>query len=187
MSEEIIINRINKELKIPNYATDGSVGIDLTAREDIVIPCNPFVGKTEKILLNILELLIGEFDCLKADETKELIEELSFSFGFKRTMIPLNIQVKYPDKKWGLLVPRGSLYKEKGIVQANMVGIIDTDFCKEHWFPAINLTNKDVLIKKGEAICQLIFLNHDQVQLIEGEVPQHENHNGDASTKGYKK
>ena len=180
---EVTIKKINQELNMPKYATDGSVGVDLIVREDTLVPCNKFIHNIKDIFQEMLKVIAYQ----ESNKIETMIGELPDSFNFKRTMIPLNIQVQYPENKWGLLVPRGSLYKEKGIVQSNSVGIIDTDFCSEHWFPAINLSNKDVLIKKGEAICQLIFLTFEQVKLIEGEVRQHEKHNGNGSTNGYKK
>ena len=44
----IKIHRIDKELPLPYYATGGSVGIDLFAREDVTIK----IGHTAKIPLN---------------------------------------------------------------------------------------------------------------------------------------
>lgn len=186
----VTVNRVDKSINLPKYATDGSVGIDMIVRQDTVVPCNKYFENNTKLIAQMFDFInyMQKGEPIEPEKIKQCqadILNLDASAGLKRTMIPLNLEVDYPKGKWGILVARGGLYKEKGIIMSNGFGTIDKDFVKEHWFPAINLSGKDVLIKAGEAIAQLIFLSYEQVRLLEGHVQKHENHNGESSTGGY--
>ena len=116
--EKIKIKLFDKSLPLPKYHTDGSVGLDLYARETKTI--SP--GKIERI--------------------------------------PLNVAIEPPEGYWILMAARGSTHK-KGILLANSVGIFDEDFCgeeDEYHFAALNYTDKEVTIKKGERIAQVILI-----------------------------
>lgn len=80
---------------------------------------------------------------------------------FQATQIPLNLIVKVP-KGYGLfLFSRSSTPARKGIMVANGVGVIDQDYHGEEdelKLAAINITKKNVVVEKGERICQGIFL-----------------------------
>lgn len=80
---------------------------------------------------------------------------------FEATLIPLNIVVKVP-KGYGLfLFSRSSTPSRKGIIVGNGVGVIDQDYNGEEdelKLSAINITKKNVVVEKGERICQGIFL-----------------------------
>ena len=62
-----------------------------------------------------------------------------------------------------MLVNRSSSPKKKGIVLANGIGIVDKDYYNnennegEIFFQFINITDEDVLIKKGDRIGQALF------------------------------
>lgn len=189
--ELVTVNRVNKAdyLPLPKYATDGSVGIDMIVRQDTIVPCNKYAEQSTKVMARLFDFIhsIHAGEIIQSEELKQCQDDILNmpENGYKRTMIPLNLEVAYPKGKWAILVARGGLYKEKGIIMANGFGTIDHDFVKEHWFPALNLSGKDVLIKAGEAIAQLIFMPYEQVRLIESYVAQHDNHNGESSTGGY--
>lgn len=189
------------DFKLPEYATDGSIGIDLYVKETTIIPANPiFIAalNTHNYLKDALTILLDEFGNVTSPRVLEKFDNLlrsmkdeSYTKVLTRTLVPLNIKIDYAacdgKKKWGLLVPRSSLFKAKNLMQSNSVGIIDTDFCSEHMLPVINMSANDVELQAGERIAQLIFFDQNQVQLIKGIVARHENHNGHGSTDGYKK
>lgn len=179
----IIVEYPNKSLDPIKYSTTGAIGIDIPASYDVVIPPNNYFSDIENILKDIVKNIKGNGGLVGIEPKIDLLQHKRYM----RHMIPLNIKVQYPKGYWGLLVPRSSLFKEKGLMMSNGVGIIDNDFCKQHFFPVVNLTNEAVEIKEGELVAQLLILPYEQFSIIEGTVQQHENHNGEGSTGGYKK
>lgn len=79
---------------------------------------------------------------------------------FEITLIPLNIIVKVP-KGYGLfLFSRSSTPGKKGLMVANGVGVIDQDYNGEEdelKLAVLNFTKKNVVVEKGERICQAII------------------------------
>ncbi len=76
-------------------------------------------------------------------------------------LIHLNLIVKVP-KGYGLfLFSRSSVPVKKGLMIANSVGVIDQDYSGEEdelKTLVLNVTKKNVVVEKGERICQGIFL-----------------------------
>lgn len=66
--------------------------------------------------------------------------------------IPLGIAMTLPKWYKAEIKPRSSSYKNFGFIQANSVGEIENDFCKEWRLPAIFL--KFGVIRKYDRICQ---------------------------------
>lgn len=79
---------------------------------------------------------------------------------FVVTLIPLNVIVKVP-KGYGLfLYSRSSVPGKKGLIVANGVGVIDQDYSGEEdelKLAVINFTKKNVIVDKGERICQAVI------------------------------
>lgn len=84
-------------------------------------------------------------------------EETSFrtvNFDFK--LINLGFAMQLPDGYEAVVVPRSSLFKKLGLIQANSMGVIDNSYCgnNDEWkFPAIGF--KNITIEKGTRICQV--------------------------------
>lgn len=84
-------------------------------------------------------------------------EETSFrtvNFDFK--LINLGFAMQLPDGYEAVVVPRSSLFKKLGLIQANSMSIIDNSYCgnNDEWkFPA--LAFKNITIEKGTRICQV--------------------------------
>ena len=75
--------------------------------------------------------------------------------------IPLNLAVKMPKFVVGLLFQRSSTYKKWGIKLTNNVGVIDSLFSgsEDEWGAQFkNETNEPVTIRRGDKICQAVFL-----------------------------
>lgn len=85
-----------------------------------------------------------------------------FKQGDKPTLVPTGLKAYCMEDEWYMLANRSSGPK-KGLVLANGIGIIDSDYYNNEsndghfMFAYINITNEDILIKKGDAIGQLIF------------------------------
>ena len=88
---------------------------------------------------------------------------------FECKPIPLGVCMKLPKGYEAHLLPRGSTYKNFGIIQANSMGIIDESYCgdNDQWFmPAIAL--RDTTIPKGSRICQFrIMPKMEKVKFVE--------------------
>ena len=87
-------------------------------------------------------------------------EEVELKAGeFK--LIPLGVAMQLPDGYEALVVPRSSTYKTWGIIQTNLVGVIDEKYCgdNDQWFfPA--RADKDTVIHVNDRICQFRIFKH---------------------------
>ncbi|RKZ41669.1 MAG: dUTP diphosphatase [Gammaproteobacteria bacterium] len=62
-----------------------------------------------------------------------------------------------------VLLPRSGLGVNYGIVLANLVGLIDSDYRKEVKIAVWNRSDKPFTINPGERICQMVFIPITQV------------------------
>lgn len=95
--------------------------------------------------------------------------------------IPLNVAVEIPKNCWVTLIARGSTHK-LGIMLVNGIGVGDTDFIgdgDEYTFPALNFTDKTVLIERGSRIAQIMVNKFEKMELNEVE------HLGDTDRGGF--
>ncbi|CAK1241109.1 dUTP pyrophosphatase (dUTPase) (Dut) [Fructobacillus cardui] len=82
----------------------------------------------------------------------------------KPVLIPTGIKAYMQADEYLQLVSRSSLPKKKHLVMPNAVGIIDADYYNneqnegEIMVQVLNISQEDVVIKKGERIAQGIFL-----------------------------
>ena len=98
------------------------------------------------------------YDIEAAEDTK--IEK--YYPGIKPTLVHTGIKAYLNNDEFLLLANRSSGPK-KGLILANGIGIIDADYYNnesnegELLFQFFNHTDKDIIIKKGDAIGQVIF------------------------------
>lgn len=74
------------------------------------------------------------------------------------TYVPLNVVMKVPVGCYGLLSLRSSTPKKKGLMMANGVGIIDSDYCGENdeiMIPLITIGDEPVVLMAGDRIAQV--------------------------------
>ncbi len=67
------------------------------------------------------------------------------------------INIKDPNVV-GIIVPRSGLGIKKGIVLANTVGVIDSDYQGEIKIGLLNRGQDPYHVKPGERICQMLFM-----------------------------
>lgn len=80
--------------------------------------------------------------------------------------IPLNVAVATPKDHILLVAARGSTHKH-GLMPVHGIGIGDPDFRgegDEYKFPALNFTNKTVVIDRGTRIAQGLFVKFTKAQ-----------------------
>ena len=86
-----------------------------------------------------------------------------FKSGMKPTLIKTGLKAYCKNDEYYMLVNRSSNPFKKGLVLANSVGIIDADYYNNpdndgHFmFAYYNFFDKDLEIKKGDVIGQVIF------------------------------
>ena len=80
--------------------------------------------------------------------------------------IPLGVKVKMEENDFLMIVIRSSIGFKYNIRLTNQVGIIDSDYYNNSdneghiWISLQNEGNKDISFKKGDNICQGIFLKY---------------------------
>ena len=85
-------------------------------------------------------------------------------------MISSGIKMDMRDEKkllMGMIVPRSGLGVKHGIVLSNLTGIIDADYQGEIGISAWNRSNMTYVIKPGERVCQMIFVEVVQPKFVE--------------------
>lgn len=86
-----------------------------------------------------------------------------FTSGCKPTLIHTGLKAYCKDDEWYMLANRSSNPGKKHLVLANGIGIIDSDYYGnvdndgEFMFAYFNMSDSDVVIKKGEVIGQVVF------------------------------
>ncbi len=63
------------------------------------------------------------------------------------------------------LLPRSGLGIKHGIILANLVGLIDSDYYKEIKIAVWNRSNRPFIINQGDRICQMVFVPIIQARL----------------------
>lgn len=81
-------------------------------------------------------------------------------------MVNTNTAVSIPDGYFGMCAPRSSICNKKGLVLANSVGIIDSDFIGSIKFAYRNPTRDPIFIDEGERIGQLVIVPYVAVNYI---------------------
>ena len=124
---KIKLIKFRDDLIKPTRAHYNDAGIDCYAQEDIT-----------------LKALCGY----------ESVLRLSVSVASIPTLIPLGFGLEVPDGYMATIRPRSSM-NLKGVL--SQIGTIDSGYRGEIKAVLINLTDKDIEIKKGEKICQIVI------------------------------
>jgi dUTP pyrophosphatase len=121
---------------------------------------------------------------------QELIEIESDSYTLKsleRIGCPLGFSTAIPLGYYFKVVPRSGLALWEGITILNTPGTIDSGYRNEWMAIVINLSNKEVTLKKGDRICQIILEKvQDYEFLAVDELPDSERGLGGFGSTGKK-
>jgi len=130
----IPFKKVNKETIIPKPSKKGDAGADAH--------------------------IMGFKQIVNEKGKKELIEINSDTYTLKpleRIGCPLGFATAIPEGYYFKVVPRSGLALWEGISIVNTPGTIDSGYRNEWMAIIINLSNKDVVLKKGDRICQIIL------------------------------
>ncbi len=89
-----------------------------------------------------------------------------FKSGDKPTLVKTGIKAYCKDNEWIMVANRSSNPGKKHLVLANGIGIVDADYYGNEdndghiMFAYFNMSDDDVIIKKGDVIGQLLFMNY---------------------------
>jgi dUTP diphosphatase len=95
------------------------------------------------------------------DGKKKQLEELSCEEytlkSLERVGCPLGFATVIPEGFYAAVVPRSGSALWEGITIVNTPGTIDAGYRNEWMAIVVNLSNKEVTLKKGQKICQFIL------------------------------
>ncbi|MGQ4874534.1 MAG: dUTP diphosphatase [Promethearchaeota archaeon] len=143
---QIPIKKIHKDVKIPTPSKKGDAGAD--AR------------------------IIGFKRIINKNGVKKLEEINTDSYILKpleRIGCPLGFATAIPEGYYFKVVPRSGLALWEGITILNTPGTIDSGYRNEWMAIVVNLSNKDVVLRKGDRICQIILAKMHDYEFIETE------------------
>lgn len=87
-------------------------------------------------------------------------------------LVPTGLVIKVPDGYFLGIFARSSTPLKRGLMVANGVGVIDSDYCgpnDEVKIQVLNFTNAPVDVKRGDRLAQGIFLKYTAAEWDEGE------------------
>lgn len=90
----------------------------------------------------------------------------SFKKGMKPTLVNTGLKAYMQEDEVLYLMAKSSGFAKKGIVLSNSVGVVDGDYYENEtndgqiMFSLINLKDEDLVIKKGDAIGQAMFIKY---------------------------
>lgn len=141
---EICKDYIDKDINLPIRKTKNSVGYDIEAAEDTVIP-------------SIWKNIFGNFSkFIKGD--KEYLE-------IKPTLVKTGLKSYFGEDEVLMLANRSSNPGKKGLILANSLGIIESDYYGNPdndghlMYAYYNFFPVDITIKKHDTIGQAYFQN----------------------------
>lgn len=132
-----VINGSQNEL--PKYETEGAAGMDVRAELSLI---------NEKTILK---------DAYLNDEGDLVIKPLG------RAQIPTGLKVAIPNGYEIQVRSRSGLAIKKGLIMANSVGCVDSDFRGGICILVLNCSNEDITITKGERITQFVLSPIEQI------------------------
>ena len=87
----------------------------------------------------------------------------AFKAGQKPTLVKTGVKAYMPNDEYLMLCNRSSNPKKKGLVLANGIGVVDSDYYNNEendghiMFAFFNIKDEDIEIKKGDCIGQALF------------------------------
>ena len=103
----------------------------------------------------------------------------------RTALIPTGLVIEVPEGMFLALFARSSTPLKRGLMVANGVGVVDSDYCgatDEVKIPVLNITAAPVTVTAGDRIAQGILLPVTRVEWEETVVPERDPRGGFGST-----
>lgn len=100
-------------------------------------------------------------------------------------LIGTGLVIKVPAEHFLAVFARSSTPLKRGLMVANGVGVIDSDYCgatDEIKVQVLNVTDAPVTLRRGDRIAQAIVLPAPRVEFVETSAADRENRGGFGST-----
>lgn len=137
MVEVKVVNGSQNEL--PKYETEGAAGMDVRAELSLI---------NDKTILK---------DAYLNEEGDLVIKPLG------RAQVPTGLKVSIPDGYEIQVRARSGLSIKKGLIIANSVGCVDSDYRGDIYVLVLNCSNEDIVIPKGDRIAQFVLSPVSQI------------------------
>lgn len=85
-------------------------------------------------------------------------------------VVPLGFRVQMPQGKAALVLPKSGLSSKQGL--SCVPGLIDAGYRGEVSMIARNISQSFIVIEKGQKVCQLMFIDVPQEEIVFGTVEQ---------------
>ena len=140
---ELKYYKMNKNVKPPKLATDGSACFDICANIEQGVPITVYRMSNLKV-----KVTPEWYD-------KEQGPKIRFRIApADRVLIPTGLIFDIPEGHSVRLHTRSSISLKKGLIMPNGEGIIDSDYYHQTFVMLYNASADEVLIKPGERIAQ---------------------------------
>lgn len=137
---KIQIKKLNKNVKLPEYATDGSAGFDLVAH-------NFKAWDDDNQNFRIYELDTQTINIYKG----------------QRVLVGTGFSIAIPDGYMMDIRTRSGKALKEGLIVANSPGTIDSDYRGEVGVILINTTDSIIKINKGDKVAQGVVLQYEAI------------------------
>jgi len=160
---KIPLKKTNKNVIVPKFAKPGDAGADVR-------------------IIGFKKIIV------EADGERRLQPVDSETYTLKpleRVGCPLGFATAIPEGYYFKVVPRSGFALWEGISIVNTPGTIDSGYRNEWMATVVNLSNKEVILKKGDRICQIILARKYDFEFVEvNELPKSERNLGGFGSTG---
>lgn len=156
---QIVSSYRNQGIELPRRATNGSAGYDLRSAEDIVVPSYINYSTLHETINDLRKM----YPPKKAKQSIYLWLKNNPQLRSLVTLVHTGIKAYFPQNEYLKIFNRSSNPVKRGLVLANSVGVIDSDYYNnpsnegELCAAFINFGTHNYHIHKGDRIVQGIF------------------------------
>lgn len=155
---KIKLIKFNENLITPTRAHYNDAGLDCYALENITLPAFKSEITVEPVTAKVPDECKLDDNNISMTILKYKDEVVGYDHivmsGAAPKLIPLGFGLEVPDGYMATIRPRSSM-NVKGVI--SQIGTIDSGYRGEIKAVLINLTDKDIEIKKGDKICQIVI------------------------------
>jgi len=150
----------------------------------IPTPSKPDDAGADARIMGFKKIITDE----NGEKKLEVVDSNTFVLHpLERVGCPLGFSTAIPEGYYFKVVPRSGLALWEGLSIVNTPGTIDSGYRNEWMAIVVNLSNQDVILKKGDRICQIILAKKYEYEFAEHEeLPKSERNMGGFGSTGKK-